>query len=264
MNPSRIAQRFATLKARGKKALLVYLTAGDPDGPRSLEAARAAIAAGADLIEIGVPFSDPIADGPVIQRAMGRALAGGGGFLPALELVRKLRAESDIPIVLFGYGNPLLWYGIEDSAKQARAAGADGLLVVDVPPEEADPWRRAAASCGLDWVTLVAPTSGRERAKTLAETASGFVYVVSMTGVTGGALSDPSGVAPLVEVVRATGVPACIGFGIRDAESAARAARLADGVVVGSAIVSVLESGGVEGPARVGALVAELRRGLDG
>ncbi len=257
---SRLAEAFTLLRAQRRKALLVYLTAGDPDAARSIAAAEAALAAGADILEVGVPFSDPVADGPVIQRAMSRALAGGGGLLPALEVVRAVRQKSQAPIVLFGYCNPLLWYGMEESVRRAKDAGADGLLVVDLPPEEAGPMKAAAAATGLDWVTLVAPTSGPERARRLAETATGFVYVISMTGVTGGAVQDPSAVAPLVEIARRAGVPACIGFGIRDAKSAAAAGRLADGVVVGSAIVAALETGG---PARVGELVAELRRGLD-
>ncbi len=257
----RLAETFAGLERNARKALVVYLTASDPSLDDSVQAALAAVRAGADVLEVGVPFSDPIADGPVIQRAMGRALAAGGGLAAAFELTRRVRAESAVPIVLFGYVNPLLSLGLEASCQAAAAAGVDGLLVVDLPPEEAGELRAVAARHGLAWVSLVAPTSG-ERVGRIARDASGFVYLVSMTGVTGGKLADPTRLAPLVAQVRAArAVPVCIGFGIRDAESARAAAALADGVVVGSAVVAALEA---EGAAGVGRLVGELRAGLDG
>ena len=249
-----------------QKALVVYLTASDPDYETSLAAAKAAIKAGADVLEIGVPFSDPVADGPVIQRAMQRALQQGGGLEAALRLVAEIREQSDTPIVLFGYLNPLLWLGLEKTFEKVAAAGGDGLLVVDLPSEEDDAVRDLASSVGLEWVSLIAPTTGAERARVIAQKATGFLYAVSMTGVTGGALPDLKPVAEVIDAARSrASTPICIGFGIRDAKSARRAAKLCDGVVVGSAIVAALEStedgkAGVEGVARC---VAELRSGLD-
>jgi tryptophan synthase alpha chain len=262
---TRLAKRFEALRSKERKALVVYLTAGDPDLETSIAAARAALAAGADILEIGVPFSDPVADGPVIQRAMLRALDGGGGLEAALTMVKALRSDTDAPLVLFGYVNPLLWSGLEASCKRIAEAGADGMLVVDVPVEEADELRAAGKRAGLDWVGLVAPTTGVERAGTIARAAAGFVYVVSMTGVTGGALSSLDGVRPVIRAVRdATALPVCIGFGVRDRASAHAAAALADGVVVGSAVVAALEAGAADGsgPERVRALVRELRAGV--
>jgi tryptophan synthase alpha chain len=263
---TRLAERFGALRARGSKALVVYLTAGDPDLATSLAAAKAAIAAGADVLEIGVPFSDPVADGPVIQRAMLRALERGGGFAQALELVAKIREDADLPIVLFGYVNPLLYAGLEEAFRRTAAAGADGLLLVDVPIEESAPMRALAQRHSLDWVGLVAPTTGRERAASIAAASAGFVYVVSMTGTTGGQLTNLDAVQPVIEAVRgATSAPICVGFGVRDRASARAAAASADGVVVGSAIVAALETGIADGSAakRVGQLVQELRAGLE-
>jgi tryptophan synthase alpha chain len=265
---NRIASTFSRLRETQKKALVIYLTAGDPDVPGCVAAAVAAVRAGADILEIGVPFSDPVADGPVIQRAMLRSLRGGGGIKQTLDVIRKVRAACpEVPIVAFGYVNPLLWDGLEASCAALRGAGADGLLVVDVPSEEAGGLRQAVAGAGLAWVPLITPTTGAERAARIAATATGFVYMVSMTGVTGGALSDVGRLAPLVEAAhRGGGVPVCMGFGVRDRQSAARAAAVADGVVVGSAVVAALEAGtdGGRGAADVGKLVGELRGGVDG
>jgi tryptophan synthase alpha chain len=259
---ARLEESFAQLKAKGQKALVVYLTAGDPTLDESVGAALAAVRGGADILEIGVPFSDPIADGAVIQRAMGRALVGGGGFTGALEVVRRVRQSTAVPIVLFGYLNPILWKGAAASCAEAASAGADGLLVVDSPPEESAELLQTARTHGLSWVSLIAPTTGSERAARIAKDATGFLYLVSMTGVTGGALADPRRLGPLVaELRRACDLPVCIGFGIRDAESARAAAGVADGVVVGSAIVAALEKGG---PKAVERLVAELRLGIGG
>lgn len=262
----RLAQTFERLRQDRRKALVVYLTAGDPDLQGSVQAARAAIAAGADILEIGVPFSDPVADGPVIQRAMLRALQAGGGFDQALEVMRQVRAESAVPIIAFGYANPLLWTGFRDSCKRLAAAGADGLLVVDVPTEESQDLEAAVADAGMAWVPLVAPTTGIARITTVAARATGFVYMVSMTAVTGGDLTDVTRLEPLIAAVRrATPFPVCLGFGVRDRASAARAAQVADGVVVGSAIVACLEAGAAhgDGAARVTAIVRELRAGVD-
>ena len=262
---SRIKNKFDELRSQNKKALVVYLTAGDPNLEDSVAAALAAIEAGADILEVGVPFSDPLADGPVIQRAMNRALEAGGGFDGALEVVRRVRAKSDVPIILFGYVNPLMWHGLKDSCARVADAGGDGFLVVDLPPEEADELKGLARERNLDWITLVAPTSGAERTEMLAQSASGFVYVISMTGVTGAKLSQTDTVQKIVSMVKsATDVPACVGFGVRDRASARAVAEVADGVVVGSAIVKLLEENqGIEGTKAVTKLVGELRAGID-
>ncbi len=261
---NRIDATFTRLRKEGRRALVAYLTAGDPDLDASCAAALAAVRAGADVLEIGVPFSDPVADGPVIQAAMQRALAAGGGFLPALELARRVRAESEIPLVLFGYLNPLLWYGVEEACGRAKAAGVDGLLVVDVPAEEAAPVRAAARARELAWIALVTPTTDPQRAGTIVQEASGFVYLVSMTGTTGGALRDPASLQPQIAGLRqSTSLPVCIGFGIRDRDSAQAAARLADGVVVGSALVQALATGGKTPTAAMEELLGQLRAGVD-
>ena len=263
---TRIAETFTRLGNDNRKALVIYITASDPDLDTSVEAAMAAIDAGADLLEIGVPFSDPVADGPVIQRAMHRALEAGGGFDQALELTRRVRAKTDTPIVLFGYLNPLLWQTFSASCEAVKKAGADGLLVVDLPPEETKPFREAASEHGLDWITLVAPTTSATRTELITETGSGFVYIVSMTGVTGGNLQETSTPEQTVKNVRrTTQLPACIGFGVRDETTAFETAQLADGVVVGSAVVAALERGCQEkvGAQRVGELVQALRAGVD-
>jgi tryptophan synthase alpha chain len=257
----RLDTTFAALHAAGRKALVVYLTASDPDEETSVAAGLAALEAGADVLEIGVPFSDPIADGPIIQRAMQRALRAGGGLTAALRVVSALRARSAAPLVLFGDLNPLLWSGFEGSVRAVAEAGADGMLVVDAPPEEAEPLRLAVQRAGLDWVSLVAPTTPPTRAAAIAQAAGGFLYVVSMTGVTGGALQGVEAVQPLIAQVRAVAsLPVCVGFGVRDAASAGLAASVGDGVVVGSAVVKALEEGG---PDAVAACVRELRRGID-
>jgi tryptophan synthase alpha chain len=232
------------LKEQNKKALVIYVTAGDPDFENSFEAAKAVIEGGADVLEVGVPFSDPVADGPVIQEAMGRSLAAGGGLSQSLELVRRVREISEIPIVLFGYFNPLLYWGFEVTLQKVCDAGVDGLLVVDLPPEEAGPYKDQAAARGLDWVSLAAPTSGDKRVAAIAEKATGFLYLVSMTGVTGGELEDTSAVEEMVKVAGETSsIPTCVGFGVRDPASAARLGAIADGVVVGSEIVRALRRG---------------------
>ncbi|MEL6338415.1 MAG: tryptophan synthase subunit alpha [Myxococcota bacterium] len=261
----RLQNTFESLHRDGKRALVAYLTSADPDEQRSVDAALCVVDQGADVLEIGVPFSDPSADGPVIQRAMQRALEAGGGWRSALRVVEQIRkARPSIPLVAFGYLNPILATGLERSMDMAGRAGVDAMLVVDAPHEESRPIAAAAAERGIDWVSLVAPTTGLVRAQTLAAEATGFVYVISLTGVTGGDFAGVERIKPLLKAIReSTTVPVCVGFGVRDAESAMTVAQVADGVVVGSALVSALEAAG-NGPLdNVERLVREIRSGVD-
>lgn len=259
----RIQTTFEALARDGRKALVAYLTGGDPNEDRSVEAALAVIDAGADVLEVGIPFSDPTADGPVIQRAMLRALNAGGGFETSMRVIESIRkARPNVPLVAFGYLNPLLAGGLDRTMSRAAAAGVDALLVVDAPHEECAPIAAAAAERGIDWVSLVAPTSGPARAQTLAAEATGFVYVISMTGVTGSDFAGVERVSPLITAIReSSNAPVCVGFGVRDRQSARAAARIADGVVVGSALVSTLESS--ESISALADLVRELRLGVE-
>ena len=239
---TRIGERFDALRAEGRKAFVGFVTAGDPSLDRTVEIAWAMERAGADVLELGVPFSDPLADGPVIQRASERALSRGTTLALVLEAVRRIRARSELPLLLFSYMNPLLRYGLERLAADAVAAGADGVLVTDLPPEEAGEWIAIARRAGLDTVFLAAPTSPDDRLRKVAEVSRGFVYAVSRTGVTGeqDALSDDG--AALVARLRAcTRLPIVLGFGVKTPEHVRAVAAVADGVVVGSAIVRCLE-----------------------
>jgi tryptophan synthase alpha chain len=239
---TRIAGRFESRAREGKKAFVAFLTAGDPSLDRTVEAAVELDEAGADVLELGVPFSDPLADGPVIQRSSERALRRGTTLASVFEAVRRIRKRTEIPLVLFSYYNPLLRHGLERVARQASEEGVDGVLVTDLPPEEAEPWLAAARPAGLDTVFLAAPTSPDERLRRVAGASRGFVYAVSRTGVTGErqALSDDA--SPLVARLHAlTDVPVALGFGISTPEQVARAAAVADAVVVGSALVRFLE-----------------------
>ena len=239
---SRIAERFAHRKAEGRVAFVPFLTAGDPSLDRTVEIAVGLEAAGADVLELGVPFSDPLADGPVIQRSSERALGRGVTLEAVLDVVRRIRQRSALPLLLFSYFNPLLQRGLERLAEEAAEAGVDGVLVTDLPPEEADEWIAAARGAALDTVFLAAPTSPPERLRRVAEASRGFVYAISRTGVTGErrALSDEA--RPLVERLRGlTDVPVALGFGLSTPEQVAQAARVADAVVVGSALVRFLE-----------------------
>lgn len=241
---SRIQQTFAALRRRGEVALVPFLMAGDPD----LDATRAllleAAAAGADLIELGVPFSDPTADGPVVQRAGLRALAHRTSLRQILELVAELRRSGlQTPIILFGYYNPIFHYGPERLVADARQAGVDGLLVVDLPPEEADELWRPARATGVDIIFLLAPTSDAGRVRTVLRRASGFIYFVSMTGVTGSRAIDAGEVERMVRGLRGScRLPIGVGFGISTPAEAAAVASYADAVVVGSAIVRLVET----------------------
>jgi tryptophan synthase alpha chain len=260
---SPIARAFATAAEEDRAALVIYLCAGDPDLETTVDLVVAAAESGADVIELGVPFSDPTADGIAIQRASERALSAGTTLEGVLGAVRKIRERTQVPILLFGYYNPLLTYGEERVVKDARDAGAQGFLVVDLPPEECAPLYEPAVAAGMDFVPLVAPTSTDWRVEAAAEVATSFVYYVSITGVTGAkavALSEAAQRAK--ELSARVGRPVALGFGVKTPEDAAAVARHADGVVVGSAVVTAVhEAEGRE--AKLGAIRA-LVSGLAG
>jgi len=236
---SRIESRFASLKREGRAGFVAYVMAGDPDAETSLQIIGGLPAAGADLIEVGFPFSDPMAEGPPIQRAAQRALAAGMTLGGVLDLVRRFRAgDAATPIVLMGYLNVLLSYGLDAFAHDAAAAGVDGAIVVDCPPEEAGPLADALDRAGVALIRLATPTSDDARLRVIARRTAGFVYYVSVAGVTGVKAVDEAGVGPAVaRIRRATGLPVAVGFGIRTPEQASAVAKLADAVVVGSALV---------------------------
>lgn len=239
---SRIAAKFASLKAAGRGALVTYLQGYDPDPATSLALLRGLPGAGADLIEVGVPFTDPMADGPSIQRAALRALKAGATLAGVLALVRDFR-QGDVttPIILMGYYNPILSYGIDRFCTDAAASGVDGLIVVDVPPEEADEIEPKAREAGLDLIRLVAPTTDETRLPRVLAATSGFVYYVSITGITGTRSATAASLEQAVPRIRRhTTLPVAIGFGIRTPAQAAEAAKLADGAVVGTALVDTL------------------------
>jgi len=241
-HPTRIAARLAQRKAEGRPAFVAFLTAGDPSLERTASAALELEAAGVDVLELGVPFSDPLADGPVIQRSSERALARGVTLARVLETVRAIRAKTELPLVLFSYLNPLLQRGVVRVLGEAAEMGVDGVLVTDLPPEEAGEWIPAARAQGVDTVFLASPTSPDERLRRVALESRGFVYAISRTGVTGErqALSDEA--RPLVERLRAfSDVPVALGFGISTPEQVRQASAVADAVVVGSALVRFLE-----------------------
>jgi tryptophan synthase alpha chain len=253
MQPTRIQQLFDRTRKEGRAALIAYLTAGDPSPDQTPAIVAALERGGVDLIELGVPFSDPIADGPVIQRAAARALKAGTTVRRVLEMARKIRAASEIPLLLFTYLNPVLRHGLDALARDAKAAGIDGCLLTDVSVEEAEPYVSAMRAAGLDTVFLAAPTSTERRLKLVAQYSTGFVYLVSRTGVTGERAALSESLAPLIGKMRqATGLPLAAGFGISTPDQAGAVAKMADGVVVGSAIVRQIESdpGGVEALAR--------------
>jgi tryptophan synthase alpha chain len=259
---SRISERFRLLRETGRKGFVAFLTAGDPSLERTLEAALELERAGADVLELGVPFSDPLADGPVIQRASERALRRGVSLGAVLELAREIRRRSELPLLLFSYLNPLLQHGLWQVAHDAAGAGIDGALVTDLPPEEADEWLDVARPAGIDTVFLAAPTSPPERLALVAAASRGFVYAVSRTGVTGERAALSADARPLVEALRQrTGEPIALGFGIATPEQVGAAAAVADAVVVGSALVRLLEE---QPMADLGARVRELRTGLPG
>ncbi len=270
---TRIDRRFADLQKEGRAALVTFTMAGDPDYDASLSIAKALPAAGADVIELGMPFTDPMADGPAIQAAGVRALNGGQDMIRTLALVREFRSsDNTTPIVLMGYYNPIYIYGVSRFLSDALAAGIDGLIVVDLPPEEDQELCLPALEAGLNFVRLATPTTDDKRLPAVLMNTSGFVYYVSITGITGAAAPDHSKVAEAVaRIKRHTKLPVAVGFGVRTAEQAAAIARSADGVVVGSALVEkVLGSLDANGkatartPIEVGDLVRELARGVRG
>jgi tryptophan synthase alpha chain len=236
---ARIDARFAALKAQGRAGFVTYVMAGDPSREATLEILRGLPAAGADLIELGFPFSDPMAEGPTIQKAAARGLKSGLTLKGTLDLVREFRAgDDDTPLILMGYLNPLETYGHAAFARDAAAAGVDGLIVVDCPPEEAGPLTDALDAEGIALIRLATPTSDDHRLKTVTARTSGFVYYVSVAGVTGVKEADADAVAPAVARVRAaSGLPVAVGFGIRTPERAAQVARVSDAVVAGSVLV---------------------------
>lgn len=237
---SRINTCFKRLQEQGKKALIPYITVGDPDLATTLDLMHALVANGADIIELGFPFSDPSADGPVIQRAVERALAGKTTLRDCLDLVKRFReSDTDTPVVLMGYLNPVEFMGYQVFSDRAVEAGVDGVLIVDLPPEEAHDLHTILKNAGLDTIFLVAPTTTEARAELICRESSGYVYYVSLKGVTGAAHLDIDSVVSNLERLRKhTSLPLGVGFGIRDAESAALIAAVADAVVVGSALVS--------------------------
>lgn len=239
---TRISDRFAALKAQGRPGLVTFVTAGDPDGETSLAILKALPGAGADVIELGVPFTDPMADGPAVQAAGLRALKGGQTLAKTIEMVRAFRAgDHTTPVVLMGYFNPIYIYGVDRFLTDAKVAGVDGVIVVDLPPEEDEELCIPALNAGLDFIRLATPTTDEKRLPTVLRNTAGFVYYVSITGITGAATPDADLVARAVARIKAhTELPVAVGFGVRTPEQAKAIAAGADAVVVGSALVEVV------------------------
>ncbi len=262
---TRISRLFERLRVEKRPALIAYITAGDPSPAATPDLVAALERGGADLIELGVPFSDPIADGPVIQRGSERALKAGTKLATVLDIAAEIRKRSEIPLLLFTYMNPVLRFGLEPLARAAVASGIDGYLLTDLSVEEAEPYIHVMRHAGLDTVFLAAPTSSRRRLELVAKYSTGFVYLVSRTGVTGERASMSDSVAPLVTAMRGvTELPLAVGFGISTAEHVRAIGAIADGVVVGSAFVRVIEenASSPQLPARMEALARELASGL--
>ncbi len=260
--PTRIEQLFGRLKDQKRAALIAYVTAGDPSPDRTPQIVAALERGGVDLIELGVPFSDPIADGPVIQAGAERALKAGTTLRKVLEMARTIRKTSEIPILLFTYLNPAMRYGFENLGRDTKAAGIDGCLLTDLSVEEAAPYVESMRKAGLDTVFLAAPTSTPERLKLVAQFSTGFVYLVSRTGVTGERTALSNTLEPLLASMRTvTTLPLAAGFGISTPEQAGVVARVADGVVVGSALVRMIGENASD--ARLEAFARSLREGMD-
>lgn len=265
---SRIEHRFAQRRAENRTTLVTYVTGGDPNPQATLPVMHELVAAGADVIEIGMPFSDPMADGPVIQSACDRALAQGTGITGVLQIIRDFRrTDGDTPVVLMGYLNPIEQTGYATFAREAAAAGVDGVLTVDLPPEEGNELVAALAEHALDPIWLIAPTTSIERIRAICDYARGFIYYVSLKGVTGAATLDVDSVSSHVDSIRtATQLPVGVGFGVRDGADAGRLGQVADAVVVGSAIVSRFAENANDQAAlvaAVGEITRDLRQGLD-
>ncbi|WP_206957196.1 tryptophan synthase subunit alpha [Trinickia acidisoli] len=264
---SRIEQTFAALAARNKKGLIPFITAGYPDPARTVEFMHALVAGGADVIELGVPFSDPMADGPVVQRSSERALAHGVTLKHVIADVKRFREQdAKTPVVLMGYANPIERMGVDAFAAAAAEAGVDGVLTVDYPPEESSEFAQRLRAVGIDPIFLLAPTSTDERIAAVGKAASGYIYYVSLKGVTGAANLDVSNIASKIPAIKSqVQLPIGVGFGIRDASTARAVGEVADAVVIGSRLVQLLE----EEPPQTAAtaltrFVAEIRQALDG
>lgn len=239
---NRVEQKFNSINRSGKAALVCYVTTGDP----SLETTESIVLnlekSGADIIELGVPFSDPMADGPTIQRASERSLMAGTNLHNVLEIVKNIRKSSDIPLILFGYYNPFFSYGLEKFARDAKECGVDGILVVDLPPEESEEFKKHLDKNGLSMVFLLAPTSTEERIRLVSENAGGFIYLVSITGVTGSRPDMEYSLAPLTKLIKKkSGTPVGIGFGVSSSQQVREISSYADAVIVGSALVKIIE-----------------------
>lgn len=262
---SRIKNKFAELKRRGESALIPFITAGDPNLETTLKILRALEKGGADCIELGIPFSDPTADGPTIQRSSERALKGGISLSRILRVVREFRDASNVPLILFGYFNPFFHFGLESFCRLAAKAGADGVLCVDLPPEESGELKRWTDAAGLDLIFLLSPTSGSDRIRLVASRGRGFVYYVSVTGVTGARRSlDGRLRSQVARVRKAAALPVGVGFGISTPKQAARIAGFADAAVVGSALVERIEKAKNSGEKahQAGAFIARLKRAM--
>ncbi len=262
---TRISETFAALRSRGEVALIPYITAGDPDLATTFHLVHELARQGADLIELGVPFSDPMADGPTHQRAAERALRSGTSIARVLDLAQNLRRTLTVPLILFTYYNPVFRYGGERFARDARQAGVDGVLCVDLPPEEADELKRETDRQDLDLIFLLAPTSSLSRVRTVLTRARGFVYYVAVTGVTGARATLPPDLSEMVRRIRAISpVPVGVGFGISSPEQAAEVASVADAVIVGSALSQILETHGGQPDLieRIGVFASSLKQGI--
>ena len=262
---SRIPATLAALKARNKKALIPFITAGDPNPAMTVTLMHALVKGGADVIELGVPFSDPMADGPVIQRASERALAQGVTLSQVFDFVEKFRESNNAtPVVLMGYANPVEAMGYAAFAQRAKAAGVDGVLVVDYPPEEAQALVDVLDQSELDTIFLLSPTTRDARLKAVGQLGRGYLYYVSLKGVTGAGHLDTAEVAKRVQHIKSfTTLPVGVGFGIRDADTARRVAQVADAVVIGSRLVEEIIAAGDEAPARITALMSGIRSAMD-
>jgi len=260
---NRIDRCFDDLKSRNEKALVCFLTCGDPDFATTEKLVKAIVEAGADIIELGVPFSDPLADGPSIQASSYRALQNGASVRGVLDSVKSIRRDCDAPIVLMTYFNPVQKYGIERFAQDAAEAGADGVIMTDLPPEEAGEWKKAADWAKLSTIQLVAPTSTKDRIKQAAKMASGFIYCVSRTGVTGAQSEVPIELKELVATIKqATDLPVAVGFGISQPEHVRQVTKFADGAVVGSALVNIIAEGSADILDNAAAFVRSLKAGV--